>query len=132
MGKNVNFGKVHFDDIWSFFFGFLFLQTGTPFFREISQFVKMAIDKRLREAIATFYEVNRAKGVNFTYQNFKKVAPKTTIYRIVKFQDERGSISRKDLPSYFPKKLLSKCLINSKTKSTRPLEKVWSHYCNQK
>ena len=37
------------------------------FFREISQFIKMAIDKRLWEAIATFYEVNQAKGVNFTY-----------------------------------------------------------------
>ena len=73
-----------------FFSDFFFLQNGT-FFREISQFVKMAIDKRLWEAIATFYEVNQAKGVNFTYQNFKKVAPKTTIYRIVKFQDERSA-----------------------------------------
>ena len=37
------------------------------FFHEISQFVKMAIGKQLQEAIATFYEVNQAKGVNFTY-----------------------------------------------------------------
>ena len=79
------------------------------FFREISQFIKMAINKRLWKAIATFYEVNQAKGVNFTYQNFKKVAPKTTIYRIVKFQDERSA-------KLLPQEIIIKMFDNLKDK----------------
>ena len=53
------------------------------FFHEISQFVKMAIGKHLGEAIATFCEVNQAKGVNFTCQNFKKVAPNSKNLRTI-------------------------------------------------
>ena len=56
----------------------------------------MAPVKRVNEAIATFYELNRPKGKYFTYSNFKNELPKTTIYRIMKFVDERGSISRKE------------------------------------
>ena len=39
-------------------------------------FVKMAIDKHLRDTIATFYQVHHDKGKLFTYENFKQAAPK--------------------------------------------------------
>ena len=86
----------------------------------------MAIGKHLGEAIATFCEVNQAKGVNFTYQNFKKVAPKTTIYRIVKFQDERSA-------KLLPQETIIKMFDNLKEKVYKASrEKVSSHCCNQK
>ena len=43
---------------------------------EIVSFVKMAIDKHLRDTIATFYQVHHDKGKLFTYENFKQAAPK--------------------------------------------------------
>lgn len=66
-------------------------------FREIAS-VKMALlnQKALRETIANFYQLNKSKGKNFTFANFKHCSVgRSTIYGIMDRIDKRGNNKRK-------------------------------------